>query len=254
MDFKLKLLGKRDEAKGTKTFIFEKPQGFVYKAGQYMYFTLPKLKYPDARGNVRHFTLSSSPTEDFLSITIRLREESGFKKTLNEYEVGMEVIARGPEGVFVLEDETTTAPQIMLAGGIGITPFRSSAKYVTDKGLPIPIHIIYSNSIPEEIAFRQELDELSAKNPNLKVTHTITKPEESTEPWTGLTGRINEGLIRKLITDNQQLLARRSLGAGGTTGIFWLCGPPGMVNALEEVLKKLQIQQERIRIEKFTGY
>lgn len=244
MDFKLKLLEKKDEAKGTKTFIFEKPQGFTYKAGQYMYFTLPELKYPDKRGNVRHFTLSSSPTEDFLSITVRLRAESGYKKTLDELQPGYEITVRGPEGVFVLEDERTTVPQVMLAGGIGITPFRSMAKYATDKALPVPIHIIYSNSIPEEITFRKELDELVSKNPNLKVTHTITKPEESTESWTSLTGRINENLIQKLETGNWKL----------ETEIFWLCGSPPMVSALEEALEKLQIPQERLRVEKFTGY
>lgn len=244
MDFKLKLLEKRDEAKGTKTFIFEKPQGFTYKAGQYMYFTLPELKYPDRRGNVRHFTLSSSPNEDFLLITVRIREESGYKKTLDEAQPGYEVTARGPEGVFTLEDERTTVPQVMIAGGIGITPFRSIAKYATDKGLVVPIHIIYSNSIPEEIAFRKEFEELVIMNPNLKVTHTITKPEESKKEWTGLTGRIDEELIQKLIPDTWNL----------KPVIFWLCGPPPMVSALEEVLEKLQIPQDKIKIEKFTGY
>lgn len=244
MDFKLKLLEKKDEARGTKTFIFGKPQDFVYQAGQYMYFTVPELKYPDTRGNVRHFTLSSSPTEDFLSITIRIREKSGYKKTLNEYEPGVELITRGPEGVFVLEDEWTTVPQVMIAGGIGITPFRSMAKYATDKDLPIPIHIIYSNSTPEEIAFRRGFEELAAKNPNLKVTHTITKPEESKEQWIGLTSRINEELIQKLAIGNWQL----------ETGTYWLCGPPNMVNAVEEVFDKLKIPQDRIKIEKFTGY
>lgn len=244
MDFKLKLQDKLDEAKGTKTFIFEKPRGFTYKAGQYMYFTLPKLKYPDSRGNTRHFTLSSSPTEDFLSITVRIRKESGYKKTLDSLEPGYEIPAQGPQGVFVLENESTQEPQVMLAGGIGITPFRSIAKYATDKGLPIPIHIIYSNSIPEEITFRKEFDELMIKNPNLKVTHTITKSEESQEPWTGLTGRINEDLIRKLIPDTWHPKPET----------FWLCGPPQMVSALEEVLEAMQIPQERIRIEKFTGY
>lgn len=244
MDFRLTFKDKKVEARGTKTFIFEKPPGFEYKAGQYMYFTIPELKYPDARGNIRHFTLSSSPTEDFLSITVRMREESGYKKTLDRLTPGSEIPARGPEGVFMLDDDETTVPQVMIAGGIGITPFRSMARYATDKALPVPIHIIYSNSIPEEIAFRKELDELAAKNTNLKVTHTITKPEESTESWAGLVGRINDDLIRKLIPDTRHL----------KSGTFWLCGPPQMVSALEEVLEAMQIPQERIRIEKFTGY
>lgn len=243
MEFKIKLADKKNEAKGTKTFIFEKPERFIYKAGQYLYFTLPELNYPDKRGDTRHFTLSSSPTEDFLSITIRMREESGYKKTLDSIELGVEILARGPEGVFILEDESTQEQQVMLAGGIGITPFRSIAKYAADKGLSVPIHIVCSNSIPEEIAFRKELDELTAKNPNLKVTHTITKPEESKEQWTGLTGRVDENLIRKLKLQPE---------AGNST--LWLCGPPPMVSALEEVLEKLQIPQDRIRVEKFTGY
>lgn len=239
-EFKLKLINKREEAKGTITFIFPKPDNFQYIVGQYAYFTLPNLKYPDARGNIRHFTLSSSPSEDFLSITVRLREESGYKKTLDSLRIGAEIDFRGPTGDFIL-DKTDARNQVMIAGGIGITPYRSIIKYVTDKGLSIPIHLIYSNSLPEEIAFRDELTQIAANHPNIKVTMTVTKPEESHMPWDGLIGRISENMLQTLISNLQ-------------ASVFWICGPPAMVQALEETLDKLAIPEDRIKVEKFTGY
>jgi len=238
---KLKLVKTQDEAKGTKSFFWEPEKPVNYLAGQYFYFTLPNLKYPDSRGATRHFTLSSSPTEgNILRNTTRIREESGYKKTLNELEVGTLIDGEGPNGEFIL-DENEKGPQVFLAGGIGITPFRSMIKYAADKGLNIPIHLIYSNSIPEEIAFRSEIEEIAAKGSWLKLSMTVSKPEESKESWTGLVGRIDENLITKLITDIPN-------------STFWVCGPPPMVSAMEQALGKLNISSGRVRSEKFTGY
>ncbi len=244
MRFKVRLLGKKQEARGTKTFFFERPKGFSYLAGQYIYITLPKLLYPDERGDTRHFTLSSSPTEDKFAITTRMRETSGFKKTLDEMKTGEELSISGPNGTFVLDREKTKTSQVMIAGGIGVTPYRSIIKYVADKKLHVPIHLIYSNSIPEEIAFRDELDKIAVQNPNIKITYTITKPEGSKAKWTGLTGRIDEAFLRKLITNNQQPI----------TGIFWVCGPPVMASAIESALETLKVPYEHTNSEKFTGY
>ncbi|EKD57627.1 MAG: hypothetical protein ACD_57C00206G0001, partial [uncultured bacterium] len=81
---KLKLVKKKNEAEGTKSFFFESETKVDYSPGQYFFITLPKLNYPDQRGETRHFTLSSSPTEQLLRITTRIRPESGYKKTLDE--------------------------------------------------------------------------------------------------------------------------------------------------------------------------
>lgn len=232
---------KRDEAKGTKTFFFAKPKDFDYQAGQYIYLTLDKLNYPDQRGSTRHFTLSSSPTEDFLSITSRIRQESGFKRTLDELGVDSEVNIRGPNGNFTLEDEHTQVQQVFIAGGIGITPFRSIIKYAVDSSLNIPIHLIYSNSIPEEITFKDELDNIVSTHQNITVDYTITKPEESQVGWTGRIGRIDSNLISLLTTHYPN-------------PNFWVCGPPAMVDGIETALDELGILKERIKTDKFTGY
>ena len=242
---RLVLVDKKTEAEGTKSFFFEPEEIVSYLPGQYFYFTLPKLKFPDERGDTRHFTLSSSPTEGkTLRITTRVREESGFKKTLDELPFGSNLEGRGPNGTFYIPSSGLPAGrQVFIAGGIGITPFRSIIKFSADKNYKTPIHLIYSNSTPEQITFRKELEELAQNHKNIKVFMTVSKPEEGGQLWTGLIGRVDEKMIKSLITDHQS-----------PTITWWLCGPPLMVEATEKILESLKITSDQIRIEKFTGY
>jgi ferredoxin-NADP reductase len=238
---KLTLLEKRDEAKGTKSFFWQPEMEVKWIAGQYYYITLAEMKYPDERGNTRHFTISSSPTEgNIIRITTRIREQSGFKKTLDELPIGAVVEGEGPNGTFIL-DETSKGSHVFIAGGIGITPFRAIIKNEIDKNLQMPIHLLYSNSIPEEIAFKDELTEWTKAHPFLKIDMTISHPEESKEAWTGLTGRIDDAMVKKLVYDTEN-------------PTWWISGPPAMIDGMEEVLKKMNIPSEKIRSEKFTGY
>ena len=238
---KIKLVEKRDEAKGTKSFFWQPEAPVTWIPGQYYYYTIPLMKYPDARGNTRHFTVSSSPTEgNLLRLTTRIREESGYKKTLDELPIGSEIEGEGPNGTFTL-DEKSTNSNVFIAGGIGITPYRSIIKYAVDKKLGIPMHLLYSNSIPEEIAFRKELEKWAAGNPNIKIDMTISHPEESKEPWTGITGRIDDAMIKKLVYDTEN-------------PTFWVSGPPAMIDAMEIVLGKIGVTADKLHSEKFTGY
>src|SRR3989344_3123468 len=242
---KLKLVKKVAEAKGTKSFFWQPEKEVDFLAGQYYYFTLPKLNYPDPRGATRHITISSSPSEgNLLRLTTRIREESGYKKTLDELPIGALIDGEGPNVTFVL-DEKEPGPHIFLAGGIGITPFRSMIKFVFDKNLDIQIHLIYSNSIPEQIAFRKELEDWAKKSDNFNLAMTISKPQESKEKWSGLSGRLDELMIKKLI-ENWKLEIKNLT--------FWLCGPPPMVDAMEQIMGKLKVSFGQVRSEKFTGY
>lgn len=243
---KLKFVKKEEEAKGTKSFFWQPERQANYLPGQYFYFTLPELKFKDARGSTRHFTLSSSPTETgLLRNTTRIRGKSGYKKTLDELPIGAEIMGEGPNGTFIL-DENEKGIHVLLAGGIGITPFRSFIKYALDKKLTdTKIFLIYANSVPEEITFRQELESWARQSDNIKVAMTVSKPEDSKQKWQGLKGRIDESMIKKLIEDWK-------LEIGNLT--FWLCGPPGMVEAMEKTLGLMKITSDKVRSEKFTGY
>lgn len=231
---KLKLIKKVDEAKGTKSFFFESDKAVSFDAGQYLYLTLSKLNYPDPKGSTRHFTIASSPTEsDFLKFTTRIRMESGYKRTLDELPMGSEVEGEGPNGTFFF-DEKETGPDIFLAGGIGITPFRSIIKYVADKNLSNPIYLIYSNS-DSDITFKKEFDEIAGSHKNINVGYVITSTE----------GHLDEEKIGKLTKDWQ-------LDAGKCT--WWICGPPPFIDAMETALAKMKVPSGHVRSEKFTGY
>lgn len=245
MEFKIKLLRKKAEALNTVTFYFERPGTFSYIAGQYVYLSLAHLDAPDPRGETRHFTLSSSPTEKDLSVTVRIRKESNYKNTLLDLSPGSTLSMRGPNGFFVLDEPLPTAPQVFIAGGIGITPYRSIIKWCVDTKASVPIHLLYSNSIPEEIAFQKEIDELVHSAQNVQATLVVTKPEESRLKWKGPVGRIDKKFLKSyLITHHLSLV----------TPVFWLCGPPPMVSALEDTLAALKVPENNIRVEKFTGY
>ena len=230
---KVKLVKVTQEARGTKSFFWEPNSEIKFLPGQYFYYTLPKLNYPDERGATRHFTIASSPTEgNLLRLTTRTREESGYKKTLNEIKVGETIEGEGPTGTFIFNEKTIkegdTKSHVFLAGGIGITPFRSIIKYVTDKKLKTSIHLIYSNS-NSEFVFKKELDKW------LNVDYVDTSQS----------GHLDELKIDKLI-QNYKLKIKNCM--------FWVVGPPAFVSAMEDVLDKLKISSDRIITEKFTGY
>ena len=236
----LPLIRKQKEAKGTYSFYFDNRNKIKYLPGQYFYFTLPQLNYDDARGPTRHFTISSSPSEKEFKFTTRIREKSGYKKTLFELPMGTNLEVEGPNGTFIL-DENEKGEHILIAGGIGITPFRSFIKYNLDKDLGTQMHLIYSNSIPEEIAFENELKAFSSNVNFITVDMTVTKPEESKINWSGLTGRVDSNLLNKLLLD----LKNKT---------YWIAGPPAMVSAIEATLSELKIPGDKVKSDKFSGY
>ncbi len=231
----LKLVKKIEEAKGTKSFFFEPSEKITWLPGQYFYHTLPKLNYPDTKGATRHFTISSSPTEgNLIRLTTRIRDGSGFKQTLDELPIGSAIEGEGPSGTFII-DENEPGTHVILAGGIGITPFRSIIKYILDKKLKTPIYLIYSNSTPEEITFKEELEGWTKKSSNIKIEFVVTSKD----------GRVDEGKINKFLENWKLQIADCT---------FWLCGPPPMVDAMEQVLGKMNVGLGQVRSEKFTGY
>src|SRR5919198_4546149 len=264
-EYELVLLEKQKvEATDVMSFRFskkEKQQGkgsdrqssfLDYTAGQYAFFDIGGV-YNDSKGPVRHFTISSSPTEDFIMITTRIRD-TPYKKRLSSLEEGTIVKLRGPQGKFVLHDDYSK-PAVFLSGGIGVTPFRSVIKYATDKQLPIKIVMFDSNRNQENILFKSEFDEWANTNKNLKIIYTITEEQEGEKDqlaqqsspaseWKGEKGRIDKAMLTRYLTDKDV-----------KDSIFYTCGPPGMINAMQDLLRNdLNIPKEQIKVEEFMGY
>jgi ferredoxin-NADP reductase/nitrite reductase/ring-hydroxylating ferredoxin subunit len=223
---------------------------FNYTAGQFAFFDIGGV-YNDPKGPIRHFTISSSPTEDFIMITTRIRD-SPYKQRLSTLEEGSKVKVRGPEGQFVLHEDYSK-PAVFLSGGIGVTPFRSMLKYATDKQLPVKIIMFDSNRNRSNILFRKEFDDWANRNKNLKIMYTISEDEvleheqsssAAKNDWKGEYGRIDKAMILKYVDSN--IL---------DSSIFYICGPPSMLKAMQTLLQtEIGIPKERIKVEEFTGY
>ena len=220
-----------------------------YTAGQFAFFDIGGV-YNDPKGPIRHFTISSSPTENFIMFTTRIRD-SPYKKRLSTLEEDTKVKVRGPEGQFVLHQDYTK-PAVFLSGGIGVTPFRSMIKYATDMQLPIKIIMFDSNRNRNNILFKKEFDEWANMNKNLKIIYTISEKDQNDEQsslltandWKGEYGRINKAMILKYVNINVL-----------NDSIFYICGPPSMIKAMQILLQQdLEIPKERIKVEEFTGY
>ena len=127
----LKLKRKSKMAPDIVDFVFKSSQKLAFQPGQYMEFTLAH-PHPDSRGNRRYFTLASSPTEDVVRLGIRFYQQgSSFKKALYRMDGRTKIVAAQIAGDFTLPAD----PQqklVFIAGGIGITPFRSMLKYLLD--------------------------------------------------------------------------------------------------------------------------
>ncbi len=234
----VKVIKTADEASGIKSVYVSYDKNLIhFQAGQ-SFLLLPA--YQNEPALYHPFSNASSPTEDFLLFTTRIREESNFKQILNKLQAGDDVGIVGPGPPKFVLPEDTSKEIVFLGGGIGITPFRSMAKYATDSNSEHKITLLYSSKSSQEIIYHNLWEELEKTNDNLSVVHTISRPEESIG-WTGKTGRIDAGLIRENVKDMNNT-------------IFYICGPPSLVKALSEMLRMIRIDVHNIRVESFSGY
>jgi ferredoxin-NADP reductase/Na+-transporting NADH:ubiquinone oxidoreductase subunit NqrB len=223
--YNLALIRQEQWAPGIIGFWFDKPAHFTFQAGQFLQWTLPHTK-PDNRGIRRWFTISASPSESELLITTKFSEKpSTFKQALLKVRPGDRLTATGLEGDFVLPAETTQ-PLVFLAGGIGITPFRSMIKFLIDTKESRPITLLYAAKTPDEFVFK-DLFAAAEKTIGLKVRY--------------ITGPLDEHAIRASVTDL-------------TKPLFYVSGPEPMVEALGEVLKKAGVPDTHLKQDFFPGY
>src|SRR5215208_2032835 len=209
-------LTKKEELEGTdiRTFKFAKNGYPEYKAGQFAFFPLDTVNN-DSRGPVRHFSLASSPTEDVLIISTRIRD-TPYKQRLSTILEGKEVKVSKAQGNFVLHDDYSK-PAVFLSGGIGVTPFRSMIKYATDKQLPLKITMFDSNKNQQNILYKEEFDRWAEQNKNFKVIYAVTEEEQEAinSNWSGERGRIGKLML-------ERHLSKGEIG----NAIFYICGPP----------------------------
>jgi len=234
----LKLARKIKVAPYLIDFVFKPSQKLAFLPGQYMEFTLAHPQ-TDSRGNRRYFTLASSPTENVVHLGVRFYDRSSsFKQALYNIDARTDLVAAQIAGDFTLP-ANPEEKLVFLAGGIGITPFRSMLKYLLDTQQQRDIILFYTNKIANEIAYKDVLD-LAQSRMDVKIFYALTDKAAVPRNWNGIKGRIDEQMLMKTIPD---YLER----------VYYLSGPPEMVRAYEESLKKLHIKSSHIKKDFFPG-
>ncbi len=226
---------KRMIAENTFEFIFKKPAHFTFKAGQYLEWMLPH-KPADSRGERRYFTIASSPTETTVRLALKTPEKgSSYKRALAELDKGEAIIASQLAGDFLLPKNSTQKIGC-IAGGIGVTPFRSHLQYMMDSGVRHDTVLYYCNNTRAEIAYQEQFDEAAAVM-KYEVVHVLAK-EEAEAPF-------EQGFV------TAEMLKRRT--PDYLDRHWYLSGPPGMVNAYSSLLTKMGVSRAYITEDFFPG-
>ena len=232
------LLGRTEVAEGTMAFQFEKPNDFVFKAGQYIDLTLSDSQPGPSNGLTHTFSIASSPFDEELLVTTRIRN-TVFKQAISSLPIGSRARIEGPMGSFCLHNNTAR-PAVFFAGGIGIAPFISMLTYATEEKLRHRIVLFYVNRYLEDVAFIDALWKLETANPRFRFVPTLTRVANN-NGWKGKIGHISP-----------EMLFTRVKSLRGP--IDYIAGPPTMVASMRQTLGEVGIDEDDIRTEEFAGY
>jgi ferredoxin-NADP reductase len=222
----LKFIGKEKQIENVYTFRFEPDRKVTWLPGQYLHYELP---HPDAddRGVERWFTISAPPYEKNIALTTRFDVEhsSTFKRALRKLELGTEIEAGEPRGDFLLEPGASR--HVLIAGGIGVTPYHAMVMQLDHDNKPLNIDLLYANR-DENFVFDKEFQKIAVKNPEFKIRKFVGSQ------------RITENDLKPYLDDEKV--------------VFYVSGPRPMVEVYQHMLEDLNVNPERIKTDYFPGY
>jgi len=234
---KLTLAEVEEVTHNVKTFRFRPPDGgqipFDYLPGQFVTLHIAPRGIPTKRS----YTISSTPTwRDRIEITVKREDHGLVSRWLHdELRVGDLVEIEAPNGTFFFGGEEAQSV-FLIAGGVGITPMMSVARYLTETGWSGKVHLVLGFRAPRDFIFRDELAALQARNANLRVTVAMSRPGD--EPWSGVAGRIDAALLASAVPDI-------------ASGRAHICGPPSMMEGVKAALIRLGVPEAQIKTEAF---
>ncbi|HEX8021112.1 ferredoxin--NADP reductase [Mucilaginibacter sp.] len=231
---KLKVERIKWETPDTATFYLSSVEGnpIPYTAGQFI-----TLIFNHRQEEIRRsYSLSSSPDEPWLAITIkRITNGEISRFMLAKIKEGYELTALAPAGRFTISDYQQQKDLFLFAAGSGITPIFSQLKYVLNREGKSRLILIYSNQNASSILFKEELDKLAAEHPErLIIIHLLSSE------------------ANRLNTDKVEKLVKQQTSFNLTDAEFYLCGPFAYMRMIRFDLVYMGIDRARIRRENFV--
>jgi len=238
-EYQMTLVDRQRIARDTMAFWFDaNGASFGFRAGQHADFVFAHSCMGSESDNSRTFSLASSPRDgEPIMIAMRMRK-TAFKSALKAAAFGTKFIVSRPRGSFTLHRDITR-PAVFLAGGIGIAPIRSILQQAAQERLPHKLYLFYSNREADDAAFLEELESVTAQNPNFTLIPTVTG--HKTLAWPYQKGHINRGMLTRYL-----------FGLKGP--VYYIAGPSGMVIAMTDLLSSSGVSDDDIKTEEFGDY
>jgi ferredoxin-NADP reductase len=238
-DCQMTLVDRQRIARGTMTFWFDtNGSDYDFRAGQHADFAFLHPPVGDEGDNLRTFSLANSPHDKGLVMIAMRMRETGFKTALMSAALGTKFRVSRPRGSFTLHKDVAR-PAVFLAGGIGITPVRSILDWADQERMTHTLYLFYSNREAVDAAFLEEFEALAVRNPRFTLIPTITRLTYSA--WRYEVGHINGQLLSRYLT-------------GLNRPVFYIAGPSGMVTAMTDLLRSLDVSEDDLRTEEFGDY
>lgn len=225
--YKANIVSKTELVPNTFELVFDVGKPYQFVAGQYTWITLDNLKYEDPRGNIRAFSIMKHDNNpNLVSIAFR-KSDSGYKKTLLELEINDTVTLSGPRGAFTLNDLNT--PVILIAGGVGITPFISILESIVQEKSPRQAMLFISNSGNDRRIYSDRIEKLVKENKNIYINEIIGE-------------HINWDALNRNLED-KKISAKEAL--------WYVSGPREMVTNVYQLLKQEKVSNDRLIFDEF---
>ncbi|MBU3114418.1 FAD-dependent oxidoreductase [Clostridium lacusfryxellense] len=211
------------ESEDVYTFLFDSCKPLSWKAGQHAIFVIKHKKINKA---IRPFSIASSALENKIMISMKIgKKPSEYKRALLELKSGMKMVLRGPIGGFTMDYSKTTC---FVAGGVGITPFRSMLKDIVmrENDYKGKINLLYINSTGKFL-YENELKTFEKDN-HIKID-LFTDRDELTKS------------IKEIAINNKDIK-------------YYLAGSKQMNDSIKSILKSQSVDKKNIKADTFLGY
>ncbi len=225
----------RQETARAKSLTLSMPKWPGHRAGQHVDV---RLTAEDGYQAERSYSIASPPEDSEVTLTVeRIAEGEVSPYLTEELRVGDLLELRGPIGGYFVWEARLGGPLLLVAGGSGIVPLMAMLRHRAAAGSHVPARLLYSSRTFEDIIYREELDQQAIADPDLMVSHTLTRGQPP--GWTSYSRRIDLDLLREVI------------GPADSHSRAYICGPTPFVEVAATSLLSLGYPAERINTERF---
>ena len=227
-----------EETHDTRTFKLKLAHPLPFIAGQFVMLSLAEGSHADNPRSARAYSIASSPLhQDEIELVIRINPQGFLTPLLFESKVGDAFRIKGPYGKFTFKDGDGN-DLVFIAAGSGIAPLIGIIKYIVDTKIRARMSLLYTDKTEKDLIARTLFEDYEREG---KVKLLLSLTRETNTKWKGERGRIDEIKIAKVLKSQDTIKNK----------LFYICGPPAMVNDTIEILRKQGVTPAQIRTEKY---